>query len=324
MANYKQESRYIDSYYGGHYDAGPIPPPPPPQHHYHQEMYQDDNHYAMHNLNAYNHNDHAASPVLATDEGYGVKTQVKQNGEYQHLADSSRMGVAAGAGGVLYVEEPKRRSCMDKLCCGCCTCFPRWTRWLCCILFLIIVILGIVVGVLAAIFKVPEVKFNGIQGEPQFTLNGTIANLAFNLDISIDNQNIESVTFENVQAKAYYPGVTNSIGGGTLQNVHISSHAVTKIIFPFTLSINANDPSMAQILLDIMSKCGMTGAEATGITIKYDVIPTVNIIGIKISPTISNSANVPCSSASIPDLSSITSLIPSNLESYIPTDVGST
>lgn len=98
-------------------------------------------------------------------------------------------------------EERKRRSCMDKLCCGCCTCLPRWMRYLCCVLFLIIIALAIVVGVLAALFKTPNVTFNGIEGEPQVNLVGTNITMNFTLSISVDNPNIEGITFEKIVAE---------------------------------------------------------------------------------------------------------------------------
>lgn len=96
--------------------------------------------------------------------------------------------------------ERKRRSCLDKICCGCCTCCPRWARYLSCCLLLILIALGIVVGVLAALFKKPSVSFNGLEGEPQVAMDGTNVQMNFTLDISVDNQNVESVTFEKIVA----------------------------------------------------------------------------------------------------------------------------
>ena len=82
-----------------------------------------------------------------------------------------------------------------------------------------------------------------------------------------------------------------------MDNVKIAKQEVTTIIFPFTISVDATDQNTQSILFDIMGKCGVLGGESTGITIDYDVIPTLNIIGIKISPTISNNANLPCDSS---------------------------
>lgn len=43
-----------------------------------------------------------------------------------------------------------------------------------------------------------------------------------------------------------------------------------------------------------MTKCGLTGGQKQQLTIDYDVVPTIKIIGIPISFTISNSANFDC------------------------------
>ncbi|KAI7852323.1 hypothetical protein BDC45DRAFT_514016 [Circinella umbellata] len=298
------------SYYN-HHDYGGGAPPPPPQH------YQEPS-YPMYDMGGgTGYRDNATTPAAATDDGYGVKRASRQNGQYQHLGDG---------GPVLYVEQqPERRSCLDKLCCGCCTCFPRWARWICCFLFLIIVAIAIVIGVLAALFKTPEINFNGLQGDPSFNLTGTTANFNFNLNITVNNPNVLGVTFENIQAKAYYPGHhEKSIGGGILDNVEIAKQEVTTIIFPFTISVDATDQDTQAILFDIMGKCGVLGAEATGITIDYDVVPTLNIIGIKISPTISNNANLPCDSSDIPNLGALgdlQSLIPSDVMKNLPTNI---
>lgn len=94
----------------------------------------------------------------------------------------------------------QRPGCCDRICCGCCTCCPRWCRWLLCIIFLIVVALGIVVGVLAAMFKTPSVNFNGVQGSPSIGLVGTAVNLNLSLGFTVTNPNIESVTFTTLTA----------------------------------------------------------------------------------------------------------------------------
>lgn len=97
-------------------------------------------------------------------------------------------------------REKKRRTCMDKLCCGCCTCCPKWMRWCSCIFLIIIIILAIVVGVLAALFKVPKVDFTGLKQEPVVTNANNILSMTFDVGISVDNPNFESITFETIKA----------------------------------------------------------------------------------------------------------------------------
>lgn len=98
-------------------------------------------------------------------------------------------------------RERRKRSCMDKLCCGCCTCCPKWLRWCTCIIFIIIVILAIIIGVLVGIFKVPNVQFTGLRQDPQFSYSNNLLGIDFSVGITVDNQNFESITFETIKAE---------------------------------------------------------------------------------------------------------------------------
>lgn len=93
-----------------------------------------------------------------------------------------------------------KRSCCDLLCCGCCTCCPQWCRYILCIIFLIIVVLGITAGILAALFKKPSVEFTGVQGSPIFGLTGNKVNLNVSLGFTVNNPNVESATFSTLTA----------------------------------------------------------------------------------------------------------------------------
>ncbi|KAI9315752.1 hypothetical protein BX666DRAFT_1860846 [Dichotomocladium elegans] len=193
------------------------------------------------------------------------------------------------------LERRKRRSCMDKVCCGCCTCYPRWARYFCCILGLLVLGLLIAVGVLVALFKKPTVSMTGLDGEPTVSRVGSTINMNFTLNIAVDNPNVESVTFEKIEAKAFYPGHRDvQIGGGELDDVHIRSKGLTEIKFPFGLSMDGSSAAGQAIVFDLFNKCGLTGSAQQKVTVDYDVIPTIRIAGIPISFTISNSANFDC------------------------------
>lgn len=96
--------------------------------------------------------------------------------------------------------------------------------------------------------------------------------------------------------QAYYPGYPDYvIGTGEKDNVEIASKATTEILFPFHISLNVTDSTMQAILFDLVKKCGLTGSNSgSQVTIDYKVTPTLKIIGIPISVTISQSANLPC------------------------------
>lgn len=188
------------AYYSQHNDFHQGPSshyaPPPPQHQYDS--------YAMNDVH---------SPVLK-HESYYDQDRMYDNYQNKPALPSTPVGQQPG---YRYLDDPdynnnhnqmiydydekKRRSCCDMICCGCCTCCPRWARYCSCFFLLIIIALGIVVGVLAALFKKPTIEFGGIQGTPQFNMNGTTAYMQFNLNITVNNPNIESVTFSNIDVK---------------------------------------------------------------------------------------------------------------------------
>ncbi|KAI9011938.1 hypothetical protein CLU79DRAFT_771289 [Phycomyces nitens] len=219
-------------------------------------------------------------------------------------------------------NRDERRSCCDRICCGCCNCcfrVPRWLRYCGCIFLLLIIILAIVIGVLVAIFKEPEVTVNGLGNTPQYNLAGSNLNLNFTLDIGVNNPNIESVTFESIVAKAYYPNYDNlELGGGQKEDVKINSNGVTNITFPFDISIDAANGEYAPIFNDLITKCGLTGGEKENIVVNYVVVLTLRILGIAIKPTIRNKASFPCpltasDLSSLPGLSDIITSVKSNI-----------
>lgn len=48
------------------------------------------------------------------------------------------------------------------------------------------------------------------------------------------------------------------------------------------------------MLMDIAQKCGLLGGQKQDLTIEYDLVPTVRIAGIGISPIIHQSSNFAC------------------------------
>ncbi|CAO3657518.1 unnamed protein product [Mucor hiemalis] len=279
---------YNNQHQQNHYDYEP-------QYQYqHQNAYQHDA-YAMNDMTHQQYNrqqdysyydEHKPSP--ATTDGY-----------YATPNRSSQVGVSGAPTAVVSEKYARRnnrdkRSCCDLLCCGCCTCCPQWCRWILCIIFLIIVALGITVGVLAALFKTPSVEFTGVQGSPNFGLTGTNVNLNVSLGFTVKNPNIESVTFSTLTATAFYHGDTTELGGGTLHDLHIGSHSVTNIDFPFSISMDVTNSQTQVIAAKMMADCGLGGGTAGNINLDYKVVATVKIIGIPISVPYSSSVGFKC------------------------------
>ncbi|CAO0797139.1 unnamed protein product [Mucor circinelloides] len=200
-------------------------------------------------------------------------------------------------------REKKKRTCMDKLCCGCCTCCPKWARWCSCIFLIIIIIIAIVVGVLAALFKVPNVQFTGLKQDPVYAYANNVLSMTFDVGISVDNQNLESITFETIKADAYYPAPYNVfIGGGNITDTHIASYAMTNITFPFSVKVNSSDPGQQGVLMDLVTRCGLDGSAPQKINFDYYIYPTVRIAGIAITPKISKSMSLACPTSELNQL----------------------
>lgn len=101
-------------------------------------------------------------------------------------------------------REKRRRSCMDKTCCGCCTCCPKWLRWCSCIFLIIILIIVIIVGVFAALFKVPTIDFTGLKQDPVVANVNNVLTMTFDVGITVNNPNFESITFKIIKADVSY------------------------------------------------------------------------------------------------------------------------
>ncbi|CEP07553.1 hypothetical protein [Parasitella parasitica] len=197
--------------------------------------------------------------------------------------------------------EKKKRPLKHYLCCICCPCLPMWARYSCCTLLLLLIIFLIIVGVLAAIFKIPQVEFNGPTKHPDgyapFEKSNTLAfSVNFGLKIGVINDNIESIAFESIRAVAYYPTTPKiSVGGGEIYNVNIRSYGLSNFTFPFSIHYDPINDEGYTMLLDIASKCGLLGgSDKEDLYIEYDLIPTIRIAGIAISPILRQSSHFPC------------------------------
>lgn len=101
-------------------------------------------------------------------------------------------------------KEKKRRSCIDKTCCGCCTCCPKWMRWCSCIFLIIILIIVIIIGALAATFKMPTIDVSDLNSAPVTTMDSGALNINFSVNITVDNPNILGLTFETIKVEVKY------------------------------------------------------------------------------------------------------------------------
>ncbi|CAE6504568.1 unnamed protein product [Rhizoctonia solani] len=170
-------------------------------------------------------------------------------------------------------------------------------RFCCCTVMTIIFLILSIVMTLGMWIRPPDISFNGIKTptngstvEAQTT--GILINL--NLAIGVVNPNFFSADFSSIQAKAFYPGVTEQIGGGLLENINFPSHSDTTFLFPFSINYTeAIDPNK-KIIQDIAVKCGFIGNSKSDIPVNYSLTLKLKIAGVAISPSFSGSASFSC------------------------------
>ncbi|KAF0461077.1 late embryogenesis abundant protein, group 2 domain protein [Gigaspora margarita] len=192
-------------------------------------------------------------------------------------------------------QEAKHGGLMKYFCCGSRSSCGKTCAIICCIIILIII--GIVAAVLL-FGRVPSVDFLGVAPPPNGALpyvkKASGFDFNFGLRIQVNNPNVIGATFSMIKAVAYYPGHQNPIGGGNLTNVNIPSKQNTTINFPFSINYDASiDPGFS-ILLDIATKCGLTGGPKSKLEIDYTLTLSFNVLFIPLSPSFQKTANIDC------------------------------
>ncbi|WWC95829.1 hypothetical protein V866_002696 [Kwoniella sp. B9012] len=144
----------------------------------------------------------------------------------------------------------------------------RMSLRLCCCCFTI--------GIILVYIRPPSFALNSVNiGSSPVSLTTNGLTVSFDLSISVANPNWFNADFKEITATAQYPGNnTNTFGGGTLYNLNF-------------------DPNQV-ILKDLISKCGISGGTKQDITVDYDLYLKLKILGVTVSPTISNSASFEC------------------------------
>ncbi|KDN51789.1 hypothetical protein RSAG8_00337, partial [Rhizoctonia solani AG-8 WAC10335] len=170
-------------------------------------------------------------------------------------------------------------------------------RFCCCTIMTTVLLIVSIVLTLGLWVRPPDISFNGIKTptngstvEAQTT--GILINL--NLAIGVVNPNFFAADFSSIQAKAFYPGVTEQIGGGVLENINFPSHSDTTFLFPFSINYTeAIDPNK-KIIQDIAVKCGFIGNSKSDIPVNYSLTLKLKIAGVTVSPSFSGSASFSC------------------------------
>nr|XP_018260305.1 uncharacterized protein I303_07223 [Kwoniella dejecticola CBS 10117]OBR82463.1 hypothetical protein I303_07223 [Kwoniella dejecticola CBS 10117] len=236
-----------------------------------------------------------SSTEKVTDEGQYENTQRAQPGRSglrQPPRSIAEMGPPPRSTGILRMWRKDERG-------------KQWSRGggvrmslrLCCCCFTIAIIL--VVSIILSIIlyvRPPSFALNSVNiGSSPVSLTTNGLTVSFDLSISVANPNWFNADFKEITATAKYPGNnTNSFGGGTLYNLNFVGYTQSTFDFPFTLNYTLSKDPNQVILKDLISKCGISGGSVKDITVDYDLYLKLKILGITVSPTISNSASFEC------------------------------
>lgn len=79
-----------------------------------------------------------------------------------------------------------------------------------------------------------------------------------------------------------------------MNDLHISSNAITTIQFPFTIMIDIASQEDQAIVFKLMSDCGLGGNRQEKIRLDYRVEATIDIIGLSIQIPYSDTVDFDC------------------------------
>ncbi|KAF9428512.1 hypothetical protein BGZ94_002141, partial [Podila epigama] len=185
------------------------------------------------------------------------------------------------------IKPPKQSS-------GCLPCFPciRSTccRAVCCICIVLVLTVIVLAIVIATVFELPTVDYMGPEGNPKFTLNQGNVTLGLDLlaNIRVQNPNPIGFNFDSIAVTAYFPGYSPPIGDGKIEHVSFPSHSTRTIQFPISAQYSRQEDPGFTVIQGILSTCGILGDTSKRLIIDYDLKVTLNILGVKISPSVKN------------------------------------
>jgi hypothetical protein len=174
-------------------------------------------------------------------------------------------------------------------------------RFFCCTFMIIVFLVATILLTLVLFLRPPSISFGNVTPSAsavQLTTNGI--NIGMGVNISVENPNFFNVNFKKINAEIYYPitsgGVTNYtlIGGGTTNNLVVSSTAETNFTFPFAINYTTAIDPKNLILLSLATDCGILTSAKSDITVKYKITLGIQILFVTISPSISNNFVFAC------------------------------
>ncbi|KAG8889939.1 hypothetical protein FRB98_001985 [Tulasnella sp. 332] len=171
-------------------------------------------------------------------------------------------------------------------------------RFFCCTLLIGLLLLFSIVLSLALWARPPNVSFNGLEVPTSTSAVSVQADslaIALQLQIGVENPNYFSATLKRINVKAFYPPLTDQVGGGALYDIKFPSNSDTSFLFPFNITYSSTIDPNKILITDLVNKCGIkTGSTKEPLTINYDISLAVSVLAITIPPSFSGSATFDC------------------------------
>ncbi|KAH8116849.1 hypothetical protein DFH11DRAFT_1823854 [Phellopilus nigrolimitatus] len=180
-------------------------------------------------------------------------------------------------------------------------------RFCCCTLLIALFLIISIILSLGIWIRPPDITVNNVgfnQTGSAFQVTSSSLNLNLAVNISVDNPNYFAVSFKEIKVDLTYPIDNMDVGGGEKDNIDFHAHTQTTFYFPFTLTYNEAADTDKKVLMDLLTKCGITGGTKEDITVDYKITLGLKILFVTVSPSFSNTFNFACP-VTASDLSSL-------------------
>ncbi|KAF9907875.1 hypothetical protein BX616_000309 [Lobosporangium transversale] len=165
-------------------------------------------------------------------------------------------------------------------------CFPciisTCGRISCCLLILIVLIIGSLAIVVATNSRAPTINYLGPVGNPEFSFNKGNTTLAMTVIANFEINNTNSLLGYSIDAAditAYYPGYEPALGTGNVRKTHVPSRSTVITQVPITIGYDRHQDSPLFVVRSILSICGLSGDTNAQITINYEAQAAIKVLG---------------------------------------------
>lgn len=170
-------------------------------------------------------------------------------------------------------------------------------RFFCCTVMIVLLLIFSIVLALLMWVRPPDIQVSG------FTLPSTGAvsvqsdglHISVSFGISVKNPNFFGASFSKISAEAFYPPLTDALGGGEVTNLNLPANSDTKFTFPFNIIYTLDKDPNKVLFKDLVTKCGIEDPSSKSqLTVKYSITLGLRVLVATISPSFSGTMSFDC------------------------------